>query len=86
MPQVSDLRSLLYALTFFIPCNIIAKRLIGGINNDKKNFSAQQHKEEQRPRLQVAAEEDTAEKDAQGKKKIGAVNAAWKHKEQARVR
>jgi hypothetical protein len=50
--------------------------LIGGIDNDKKNFPAQQYKKEQRPRLQVQAEENTAKKDAQGKKKTGAVNAA----------
>jgi hypothetical protein len=50
--------------------------LIGGITNDEKNISTEQHKKEQRPRLQVQVEEDTAKKDAQGKKKIGAVNAA----------
>jgi hypothetical protein len=60
--------------------------LIGGINNDKKDFPAQQYKKEQRPRLQVQAEENSAKKDAQGKKKIGAVNAAGKYKEQTRVR
>jgi len=63
-------------LTFYLILNIIAKRLIGGIDNDKKDFPAQQYKKEQRPRLQVQAEENSAKKDAQGKKKIGAVNAA----------
>jgi hypothetical protein len=78
--------NLFFALTFFVLCNIIAKRLIGGINYDKKNFPAQQYKKEQGPRVQVKAEENAAKKDAQGKKKIGAVNAPRKLKEQTGVR
>ena len=84
MSRVSNLGYLLCALTFFIRCNIIAKCLIGGIDNDKKDFPAQQYKKEQRPRLQVQAEENPAKKNAQGKKKTGAVNAACKHKDPER--
>jgi hypothetical protein len=74
-----------FALTIYRPCNIIAKRLIGGINNDKKDFPAKQYKKEQAPRIQVQAKENAAKKDTQRKKKIGAVNAAYKHKEPGRV-